>query len=99
MTFQSIYNPFKNISDISSFLYEQLDVDCVNCENDHIVIKKNNLVLILLDYVEVRLDSDLDVIGVETDYIQVQIGMTDMQYIAKEATPEVVSRVLTEILK
>ena len=102
MPFQPLYNVFTKIENISNFIYGLgIDDICVNCENDHVIITNGsrNTSIVLLDYVEARLDSNHDVVGIPTDFIQAQIGMKRTEYIDKNQSVEVITKFLTDLIK
>ena len=100
MSFQPLYNVFNKIQNISNFIYG-LGIDNISviCENDHVVVKTTNKVIVLQDYIEVRLDSNHDVVGIPTDFIQAQIGMNRTEYIDKNQSIEVITKFIKSVIK
>ena len=109
----NVFNKIQNISNfIYSLDCNDNERVCVNCSSSMVIvtvypkteqhwkIPTPNPIrsIVLQDYIEVRLDSNHDVVGYKTDYIEVQIG-NRTEYIDKNQSIEVITRFLTDLIK
>ena len=109
----NVFNKIQNISNfIYDLDSNENDRVCVNCSSDLVIVTVYNkkelswklpspspkLCIILQDYVELQLDSNHEVVGYKTDYVQAQIGRKT-EYIAKDQSIEVITRFLTDLIK
>ena len=110
----NVFTNIENISNfIYSLDCNSNERVCVNCSSSMVIVTiypkteqhwkvpTPNPIrsIVLQDYVEIRLDSNNDVVGYKTDYVQAQIGMRRIEYIAKDQSIEMISRFLTDLIK